>query len=377
MSTGAPKGRRALGETLSAEGNIASRHLAALGGAGAERLVNEFPLRDLRPSPKNPRRVSLDNAGVTEESVLSLALKSAEESYEQWLDRCDAFLDQLPGETKEEAEAKKVWSDLFDLARSILKRGLLQPIVATTDGEIVGGERRWTAYLLGGHSHGKVILHAMSEEQANVFRLLENVQRSDLTIPELIQAIRQIVATTHAHPCGIDNPVEMKQLQELFNVRKTMSAYYRAFIRLPDDDPVLRDIMAGSYTSLKQAYESAAERLRGLEGASSGPKQNEVMSTPTGSGPAPKNRSTTSSYPSFKARIPGTEGGVRFLEALTVLGGLPGEVEKKLQSVRESWPAAPDKARQKLLAELLSEVFSVYDGLDGEDDANNGSGDAQ
>jgi hypothetical protein len=64
------------------------------------------------------------------------------------------------------------------------------------------------------------------------------------------------------------------------------------------------------------------------------------------------------------SRIPGTEGGKLFLQAVMGLPNLPDEVKQQITGISEQWAAAPDKARKKMLTNLLNSVFDSLDQLD-------------
>src|SRR5690606_4037978 len=81
----------------------------------------------------------------------------------------------------------------FALANSIRTSGIMQPIVAQPDGEIISGERRWTAALLAGKTHERVIFRLAPEEQVHLMRLIENLHRSNLNVAEITTAVRQVV----------------------------------------------------------------------------------------------------------------------------------------------------------------------------------------
>ncbi|MCG5029757.1 hypothetical protein L0M97_14265, partial [[Ruminococcus] torques] len=73
-------------------------------------------------------------AGVTLERIAELSIKPREE-YEDWTERLDKFLESLPNETPTQAKSYSVWEELFSLANSLYTGDLLQPIVASRDGE--------------------------------------------------------------------------------------------------------------------------------------------------------------------------------------------------------------------------------------------------
>lgn len=73
---------------------------------------------------------------------------------------------------------------LCELASSIEKHGLLQPIVVrpllSGRYEIIAGERRWRASRMAGLYRVPVIVKAMDEQTAAEAALIENLQREDL-----------------------------------------------------------------------------------------------------------------------------------------------------------------------------------------------------
>lgn len=81
---------------------------------------------------------------------------------------------------------------LEELAASIHEHGLLQPIVVRPLGGgygIVTGERRFRAAGLAGLREIAVIVRALTDEQALVAALAENVQRADLSFAEEATAL--------------------------------------------------------------------------------------------------------------------------------------------------------------------------------------------
>lgn len=75
-------------------------------------------------------------------------------------------------------------TQLSELAESIAKHGVMQPILVRTlpSGryEIVAGERRWRAAKLAGLQRVPVIIRELSDKQTLELALVENVQRQDL-----------------------------------------------------------------------------------------------------------------------------------------------------------------------------------------------------
>ena len=81
---------------------------------------------------------------------------------------------------------RKMFSDaeLEELASSIGKRGIIQPIVVRARGadqfEIIAGERRWRAAQRAGLHEVPVVVIEASDAEALELAIIENVQRADL-----------------------------------------------------------------------------------------------------------------------------------------------------------------------------------------------------
>lgn len=90
-------------------------------------------------------------------------------------------------------------SDLEELAASIARNGLVQPLVvrAATDGgpgyEIVAGERRWRAAQIAGVHTVPAIIRMLDDKQALELAIIENVQRTDLNPIEEANGYRELI----------------------------------------------------------------------------------------------------------------------------------------------------------------------------------------
>ena len=72
---------------------------------------------------------------------------------------------------------------LEELAESIKKYGVIQPIVVTKQEdyyEIIAGERRWRASKLAGLTEIPVIIRENDQRKNKEIALIENIQREDL-----------------------------------------------------------------------------------------------------------------------------------------------------------------------------------------------------
>ena len=85
---------------------------------------------------------------------------------------------------------------LAELAASIREHGILQPVLVRPQGdwfELVAGERRWRAAQAAGVSHIPAVVREMSERDAAIAGLVENLQREDLPFFEEAEGYRQLI----------------------------------------------------------------------------------------------------------------------------------------------------------------------------------------
>ena len=87
-------------------------------------------------------------------------------------------------------------ASLAELAESIKKQGLLQPLVVRSIApqryEIVAGERRWRACKLAGMTKIPVIIKAVDDETAMAIALVENLQREALNAMDEARAMHRL-----------------------------------------------------------------------------------------------------------------------------------------------------------------------------------------
>ena len=85
---------------------------------------------------------------------------------------------------------------LAELAESIKKQGLLQPLVVREISpgryEIIAGERRWRACQLAGMTEVPVVLRQVDDETAMALALIENLQREDLNAMDQARAMHRL-----------------------------------------------------------------------------------------------------------------------------------------------------------------------------------------
>ncbi|MFJ7794437.1 ParB/RepB/Spo0J family partition protein [Pseudomonas sp. NPDC096950] len=366
----APRGRRELGTSFDndPQASGAAKMLrdiedgASLPLTPDERFEPHYDLSIVKPSPNNPRRISLDRAGVSDERIRSL-IHLPGESYERWANRIDTFSDSLHvNGTPPSAIA--TWEELFELAVSILRNGVLQPIVIRPDNIIIAGERRWVASMLAGKPFGPVLIKKTSDQQAAKLRLIENIHREDLSLEEKVLSCRAIMLIETGMALGPDNPgLTMEAIQNSIGCRHTQSSYYSSMCKLPDGDPLLERMMSGEFTSLKAAYAEASKRVRQL----SAPPGSQQLPAPGGDGQDPDSNAPKTPQPpkpgapQAKIRMPGTAGGQKFLAVLKKMDGLPPEIVTQLEKTSNAWTGAPEKVRKKMLIDTLESLFAAID----------------
>lgn len=88
-------------------------------------------------------------------------------------------------------------TELQELSTSIVKNGILQPLLVRESGEeyeIIAGERRWRAASKAGLETVPVIVCDITDETALAFGLIENIQRQDLNPIEEAQALQRLIS---------------------------------------------------------------------------------------------------------------------------------------------------------------------------------------
>lgn len=96
------------------------------------------------------------------------------------------------------AQPRKRFENLKELADSLRHKGVLQPLLVRPLGkgryQIIAGERRYRAAKLAGLTEVPVQVLAVSEKEARLLALIENLQREDLNPYEETLGILDIVA---------------------------------------------------------------------------------------------------------------------------------------------------------------------------------------
>jgi ParB family chromosome partitioning protein len=154
---------------------------------------------------------------------------------------------------------------LEELAASIKANGVLQPIVIRPlppaelrDGvryEIVAGERRWQAAKLAGLKDIPAIVRDLSDREAALAALIENIQREELTSTEEARAFKRLVeefSLTH------------QQIAELVGRSRTAVTNLMRLLELPPEvvDLVDERALAMGHARALLGLENEEDRLR-------------------------------------------------------------------------------------------------------------------
>ena len=172
---------------------------------------------------------------------------------------------------------------LDELAESIGRSGVLQPILLRPDGDgyqIIAGERRWRAAQKARLHAIPAIVREVDEAATAELALIENVQRQDLNAIEEADGYRQLIERhghtqdqvgqiVHKSRSHVANLLRLLDLPEF--VRQSLSrgdismGHARAVATAPDPEELTREIVAKGL-SVRQA-ETRARRAKALPGA--------------------------------------------------------------------------------------------------------------
>ena len=184
---------------------------------------------------------------------------------------------------------------LKELAESIKAQGIIQPIVVRPleqdSYEIIAGERRWRAAQLAGLSTVPVIVKAVSDNDALLLALVENIQREDLNpleeaknmqrlLDEFSMTHQQVADTIGRSRVTVSNLLRLLSLagsvQNLVLRKQLDMGHARALVGLPEKQQLkLAHRVVKNGLSVRET-----ERLVKTESASKPAKVHPTDSTP-------------------------------------------------------------------------------------------------
>ncbi len=141
---------------------------------------------------------------------------------------------------------------LAELAQSIRAQGLMQPVLLRSRPqggyELVAGERRWRAARMAGLTTVPAVIRDVTDQQASVMALIENIQREDLRPLDEAAALRRLhdeFGLTHQEVAdavgksrtAVTNTLRLLSLEEtvrnLLNEGSLDMGHARALVPLP------------------------------------------------------------------------------------------------------------------------------------------------
>jgi ParB family chromosome partitioning protein len=147
---------------------------------------------------------------------------------------------------------------LEELAQSIQRKGVLQPILVQPVGDdeytVVAGERRFRAAKLAGLTEIPVLIRSFSELEKTEIALIENLQREDLSPVEEAQGYKTLMT--------VGNLTQEEVAQRVGKNRATVANSLR-LLRLPDEILEALDkgrVSAGHARALLAVQDEAAQK---------------------------------------------------------------------------------------------------------------------
>lgn len=183
-------------------------------------------------------------------------------------------------------QPRKVFNEkaLEELAKSIEQNGIIQPLLVRplSDGsyQLIAGERRWRAARMAGLHEVPVTIREMSDEEADVFALIENLQREDLNPVEEAEGMKSLIETygftqeEAAERVGksrtaLTNTLRLlklpKEVLQYLSDGRISAGHARALLTLDDEKEMLRiaELVATQDLSVRQVEKLVKHVSRG------------------------------------------------------------------------------------------------------------------
>ena len=181
---------------------------------------------------------------------------------------------------------------LKDLADSIRKQGVVQPIVVRPIGEdryeIIAGERRWRAAQMAGLDTVPAVVRDVPDKTAIAMALIENIQRADLNPLEEAEAMQRLISEfemTHQEAAeavsrsraAVTNLLRLlelsREVQDLVRQGAIEMGHARALLALkgPAQTDAARRVVDKGLT-VRDTEQLVRRRLQETQGAPGSPK---------------------------------------------------------------------------------------------------------
>ncbi len=178
-------------------------------------------------------------------------------------------------------------AELDDLAQSIRKHGMVQPVIARPSPverghlEIIAGERRWRAAQKAGLIEIPVIVREVDDRVALELAIIENVQRADLNSIEEAKGYQQLIDEYH---------YTQVDLGQVIGKSRSHVANTLRLLKLPDgirDMIVSGELSAGHARTLITAEDPATLAKRIVDGGLSVRQAEALSQQPQGADEKP------------------------------------------------------------------------------------------
>lgn len=211
---------------------------------------------------------------------LSAILEDVEDAYKQDLDenKNSSMVKEIPIDDimPNPYQPRKVFEEeaLRDLSHSILKHGLLQPIVVVEKDDgymLIAGERRLRASKLADLDSIKAVVADFEEENLRELALIENIQRENLNAIELANSYKELIEQygitqeelsdiIHKSRTQITNTIRLLKLsaytQKLLTDAKISQGHARVLIGLDEKkQQLIADTIVGQKLSVRDSEE--------------------------------------------------------------------------------------------------------------------------
>ncbi len=221
----------------------------------AERLNTQKTNAAIEATPKKSTTLEAEQASNDKKSEQAIKTKESEQEEKPG----NTLVDELPLDSispnPDQPRTNFKQEELEELATSIQKDGLLQPIVVRLISEgkyqIIAGERRWQACKYLKMEKVPVRIYQADEDKALELALIENIQRSDLNPIEEAYGYRRLMERMNLTQSEvaqvvskgrstIANALRLLELpedaQQLLYEEKISAGHARAILSIPTPD---------------------------------------------------------------------------------------------------------------------------------------------
>ncbi len=207
---------------------------------------------------------------------LSAILEDVEDAYRQDIGNDDTKIREIHISkiTPNPFQPRKYFDDvaLKELSESILKHGLIQPIVVVQKDDgymLIAGERRLRASKLANFEKISAIVASYESENLRELALIENIQREDLNPIELAASYKELLSEYNITQEGLANIVHKSRTQitntlrllnltsytqNLVSEGKISQGHAKILIGLtPDEEKTVADTIIGQKLSTRES----------------------------------------------------------------------------------------------------------------------------